>query len=78
MNEVFNESLEGYPEPDLLSSKGNISLLAKNLTRVLTDAKLRERIQFWDNQHIKTFSWEKTAAETFEFYKQFLPRNKAI
>jgi hypothetical protein len=60
MNEVFKESISGYPEPDLLSAKGNISLLAKNLIRALTNAQLRIKIQSWEKRHLKSFSWEKS------------------
>lgn len=74
INEAFKESLLGYPEPDLLSNKRNVSLLAKNLIRALTDAELRTRIQLWDKQHLKSFSWEKTAAETLELYMQLLQK----
>ncbi|MEK7111661.1 MAG: glycosyltransferase family 4 protein [Patescibacteria group bacterium] len=77
MNEVFKESLLRYPEPDLLSPKGNIPILAKNLTRVLKDTKLRSRIQLWGKQHLKSFSWKKTATETLNFYRQLLSK-KAV
>lgn len=72
MNEVFKETLKGYPEPKLLSPKGNIPVLAENLTQALTNARLRKIVQQWDKLHLKNFSWEKTATETLNFYKQLL------
>ena len=31
---------------------------------------LRTRIQIWNKQHLKSFSWKKTATETLNFYRQ--------
>lgn len=77
MNEVFKESLNGYPEPDLLSCKKDIPVLAENLIRVLTNTELRGRIQQWDQLHLKSFSWKKTATETLNFYRQLLSMKTA-
>ena len=46
----------------------NINSLAEAMTKVLTDSKLRDNMIRKGLEQAKSFSWEKTAAQTLEVY----------
>jgi glycosyltransferase involved in cell wall biosynthesis len=55
----------------LLVSPRDVSAIADAIQRVLTDAALREELRAKSLARAAQFSWERTARETLNVYKQF-------
>lgn len=59
-------------EAALLFDPANESEIATALARLLTDAPLRQRLAEAGRARARTFTWERTAAETLEVYRRLL------
>ncbi|MEK7458753.1 MAG: glycosyltransferase family 4 protein [Patescibacteria group bacterium] len=72
MNEVFKDTLDGYPEPSLFVSQGNLKALSKNIEQLVSDKKLREKLSTWGIVQSKKYSWRTVAEQTLQFYRDIL------
>ncbi|PYS50866.1 MAG: glycosyltransferase family 1 protein [Acidobacteria bacterium] len=54
----------------------DVSALARNIVELLNDEKERQRLSSAGQRRAAQFSWEKTACETLEVYKEVLERDR--
>jgi glycosyltransferase involved in cell wall biosynthesis len=65
-------------EAGLLVDPRSVEELAQGIRRVLTDATLRSQMREKGLERSELFSWEKTARETLEVYRQIAGRRFAV
>jgi glycosyltransferase involved in cell wall biosynthesis len=56
----------------LLIESGNTDLLAKNVVKLLNDAKLQKKLEQGAKEKDKSFSWDLVSKRTFSLYKNIL------
>lgn len=71
-NEAFRETLEGYPNPELLVKSRDVNALVQALKKLITDPRLRKKLGVWGIKNSKKYSWDKAAQETEAFYYQII------
>lgn len=76
-NEAFRETLEKYPNPELLVKSRDINALGQALKKLTIDSQLRKKLGAWGVKNSKKYSWEKAAQETEAFYYQIVNSAKA-
>lgn len=72
MNDVFKDTLDGYPEPSLFVTQRNVTSLAKNIERLVSDKQLRKKLSAWGIAQSKKYSWKAVAQQTLQFYRDIL------
>lgn len=66
--------LKDYPYfEDLIVSQKDVKALARVLTLLLHDKKIRSEASRWASKKSRDSSWEETAKQTVDFYRQCIP-----
>ena len=68
-NEGYKGLLEGTKGQDFLAPPKNHKTLAKKISKLIENKKLRDEMEEWGIEEAKKYSWEKIAQEVLTFYQ---------
>lgn len=73
-NDVLVNTLSGYPDPGLIVPQGDIEGLARGITKLIRDTKLRTELGKWGVERARQFTWKKVAEQTLNFYEELMKK----